>query len=239
MFEVLEYMREVRRHITVREASEKLGYPLSSALVLLKSMATLGYLSYDAKQRAYYPTVRLAMLGDWVLDAQFAGGNLFAYLDQVAKGTGETAILGLQNDIYAQYVHVILGGKGIQFNVQSGTRRLLCMSGMGWALLSAQSDADVQRTIQRTNTRLAKNGQAVEPELVLEHVRASREAGYAFSRSTVTEGIGILAVPLPERAGGERLAVGVGGPVERLEAQRDSVLATLREFVARSAGVAR
>ena len=42
VFEVLEYLREVRRHVTVREVSEQLGYPLSSAQVLMKSLATLG-----------------------------------------------------------------------------------------------------------------------------------------------------------------------------------------------------
>ena len=42
VFEVLEYLREVRRHVTAREMSEQLGCPLSSAQVLMKSLATLG-----------------------------------------------------------------------------------------------------------------------------------------------------------------------------------------------------
>ena len=57
--------------ITVREVSEQLGYPLSSAQVLLKSIATLGYLRYDASVRAYLGTPRLASLGDWVMESMF------------------------------------------------------------------------------------------------------------------------------------------------------------------------
>ena len=42
VFELLEYLREVRRHVTVREVSVQLGYPLSSAQLLMKRLATLG-----------------------------------------------------------------------------------------------------------------------------------------------------------------------------------------------------
>lgn len=224
VFQVLEYLREQRRAVTVREVSERLGYPKSSALVLLKSMATLGYLRYDLQQRAFFGTARLATLGDWVLDAGYHGGRLMEVVERISRETHETGILAVENDIYAQYVHVILSGRAIQFNVQPGTRRLLAMSGLGWALLSLRSDAEVERVIHRTNLRLARGGQGVEPAQVMERVREARAQGYAFSRNTVTEGIGVIAVPLPPGDTGEHLAIGVGGVVERLDAARDAIV---------------
>lgn len=228
VFEVLEYLREVRRHVTVREVSDRLGYPLSSTQVLLKSIATLGYLRYDSRARAYFATPMLARLGDWVIDAIHEGGDLFALLRQVASDTGQTCILAVENDIYAQYVHVIPGGQAIQFNVQPGTRRVLCMSGLGWAMLSTRGDEEIARIIHRSNARLGRSGQQVDPAYVMERVRETREQGYAYSRGVVTEGIGIIALALPAGASGERLAVGVGGLLERLDACRDEIVHAIR-----------
>lgn len=237
VFEVLEYLREVRRHVTVREVSERLGYPLSSAQVLMKSIATLGYLRYDRGTRAYFATPMLARLGDWVLDALHQGGDLFGVLEAVARDTGLTTILAVENDIYAQYVHVILGGQSIQFNVQPGTRRVLCMSGLGWAMLATRTDGEIARVIQRTNARLGSGGQRVDAAYVMAQVGETRARGYAFSRGVVTEGVGIIALALPPGPAsnrglpGERLAVGVGGLIERLDANRDVIVRAIREQI--------
>jgi DNA-binding IclR family transcriptional regulator len=230
VFQVLEYLREVRRPVTVREISEKLGYPLSSAQVLLKSVATLGYLRYDSSVRAYLATPRLASLGDWVMDSMFEGGQLLGVLGEIARETGFTAILAVENDIYAQYVHVIFGGRAIQFNVQPGTRRLLCMSGLGWALLAASSDEHVARTIHRSNLRLKPGGQQVDPAVVKAHVETTRQNGYSFSKGVVTDGIGIIALSSAPNSG-TRFAVGVGGLFEELGKVEKHVVAVMRERI--------
>ncbi len=231
VFEVLEYLREVRRPVTVREIAEKLNYPLSSAQVLLKSIATLGYLRYDSGLRAYIASPRLASIGDWVMDSMFQGGRVFQALSGIAQSTGFTAILGVENDIYAQYVHVVLGTRAVQFNVQPGTRRLLCMSGMGWALLAEGSDEHLARAVHRSNQRLQAGGQAVEAEFVKERVEEVRRQGYAFSKGVVTEGIGIVAVAAPGGAGGASFAVGVGGLITQLERAVDEVVPQLRALL--------
>lgn len=235
VFEVLEYMREQRRAVSVREISDKLGYPKSSTLVLMKSIAALGYLRYDLQQRAFCGTSRLAQLGDWVLESYHQGGHWLEMAQKIAVATHETGILAVENDIYAQYVHVVLSGRAIAFNVQPGTRRLLAMSGLGWALLSQRSDSEVERVVQRTNVRLQRGGQKVDLDSVLANVRQTRAAGYACSLNTVTEGIGIIAMPLPaSQDNDERLAIGVGGFVNRIERASDSIIACMKQEIARS-----
>ena len=231
VFEVLEYLREVRRQVTVREVSERLGYPLSSTQVLMKSLATLGYLRYDRRARAYFATPMLARLGDWVLESLHAGGDLFQALEVVARETGLTTILAVENDIYAQYAHVVLGRGALQFNVQTGTRRVLCMSGLGWAMLATRGDGEIVRLIQRTNARLGASGQTVDPDYVTDRIHETREHGYAFSRGTVTEGVGIVALALPPGPSHELMAVGVGGPIARLELDLEAIVRTMRERV--------
>ncbi len=66
VLEVFEYFAGRRTPATVGEVCNALGYPQSSTSVLLKSLFTLGYLSYDQGSRRYSPSVKVATLGEWI-----------------------------------------------------------------------------------------------------------------------------------------------------------------------------
>ena len=66
MIAVLEYFRLCRQPRTISQISGDLGYPQSSAPVLLKTLVTLGYLSFDRSSNVYFPTPKVTSLGDWV-----------------------------------------------------------------------------------------------------------------------------------------------------------------------------
>ena len=231
VFDVFEYMREVRRAVTVREIAEHFGYPLSSVQVLMKSISTLGYLRYDNRRRAYVATPRLAALGDWVAESMAATGVSFAVLEQLARDTGMTAILAVENDIHVQYTHVVMGHGRRRFQVQPGTRRLLCMSGLGWALLATHNDDYVDRMIQRSNNRLSAGGQQVQPEQVWQNIRETRARGYSFSKDIVTSGVGIIGVTTVQDSLNATFGVGLGGDLAALEKDEASLVQALREAV--------
>lgn len=157
----------------------------------------------------------------------------------IAHETGFTAVLAVENDIYAQYVHVVFGSNVNRFNVQPGTRRLLGMSGTGWALLAVSSDEHVARTIHRTNLRLKPSGSSIDTDYVKARVQESRKNGYVFSRGVVTEGIGIIALGSTAITPfGTRFAVGVGGDVDQLERAASKVVPAMRERLLRVAAAA-
>lgn len=237
VLEVLEYFREQRRPLSVREIAERFSYPLSSASVLVKSIATLGYLSYDQQLRAYFPTLRVAALGEWIYDALLQGGHIRELLEEIARATGETVLLAIQNDLHAQYVHVVPSSQTIQFNLPVGTKRLLVSSGAGWSLLAAQDDAAVEKIFHRTLQRLPDDPavQTLSLPSLLESVRRTRANGYSFSRNTVTSGAATICMNLPVKATGARLAVTVAGVVERMDRNEQSIVKALREGIGRHA----
>jgi DNA-binding IclR family transcriptional regulator len=162
----------------------------------------------------------------------FQGGRLLELLDHVARTTGQTAILAVENDIYAQYVQIVLGRGPMQFNVQPGTRRLLARSGLGWVLLSMRGEAEIERIVQRTNSRLNPGGQRVDLGYVLERVRETREQGFAFSKGAVAEGVGVIGMALPRTDSAERIAIGVGGLIGQLERSANSFVHVIRDSIA-------
>lgn len=228
VFEVLEYFRDVRRPLAVREVSAHCRYPLSSTAVLLKSMATLGYLAYDGALKAYFPTVQMAVLGDWVLESMFAGGEVFALAEAIHRLCGETVIVGVQNDVFVHYAHVIPSQHPLRFFTPVGTRRALCLSGMGWAILSTQSDDTIRQQIARTITRLGRTAKPINEEYVFEQVEHVREQGYALSRGTVTRGASVIAIPLHGAGLDRHLGIGIGGPIERLDPEVPRLLDIMR-----------
>jgi DNA-binding IclR family transcriptional regulator len=230
VFEILEFFREARHPLSVRDISERYGYPLSSTSVLVKSIAELGYLSYDSRSRAYSMTIRVAMLGDWIYESSFGGAEIIALMDALSLRTGETVILAVQNDIFSQYVRVSQSRMPIQFYISPGTRRPLCMSGTGWALLSTQNDAAIVRLVQRTDSKLDKTGlfEPITIDSVMKQVKQVREQGYVYSRGTNTPGAGVIAAPLPGAVNGANLVIGIGGPVDRLDENEESIAHQLK-----------
>jgi DNA-binding IclR family transcriptional regulator len=233
VFEILKYFREVRMPLSVRDIAERFDYPLSSTAVLVKSMATLGYLSYDSRLRAYAPTILVAMLGDWIYESSCSSAEILGLMQSLSNATMETIILAVQNDIQSQYVQVIQSQLPIQFYVSPGTRRPLCASGTGWALLAPQSDATIARIHQRTLSRLDKGGlpEKLELEDVMAQVRKVREQGYVYSRGTNTPGVGVIAMPLPASPNGARLVIGVGGLIERLDESEKKLVRLMTESI--------
>lgn len=235
MFEVLEYFREVQRPLSVRDIAEHFSYPLSSTSVLMRSFATLGYLSYDQGRRAYFPTLRLATLGEWVYEWVASGHLLPQLVRELAERTEETAVIAVQNDIFSQYVEVVPGRHSIQVYFPPGTRRLMCHSGSGWSLLAGQSEEAVRKLVHRTNLKLGQyEGQVDLAELQLRLDEVRRD-GYAFSRGTVTPGAGVIAMALPQPQLGAPLSIAVAGVLERLESLRPQIVKTLRSVIDRHA----
>ena len=108
VLELFEYFAECRRPLSVTDLVRGLDYPQSSASVLLKSLTRLGYLDYDRQKRLYRPTLRVALLGGWVHDQLFSHASLSHLIDDLhLVSGGEAVILGMQNDIYVQYIHLV------------------------------------------------------------------------------------------------------------------------------------
>jgi len=234
VFEVLEAFNEVRKPMLAIEIAKRLSYPASSTSALLKSMVKLGYLSFDRRNRRYFPTIRIAIISEYLHGALFGQGNLMALMGDLHSLIGETIILGVRKDLEAQYVHIIPGIYPIMLNVPPGTVRPLHRSGMGWALLSRCEDAEIAAIVERLNRTGREAPVDLKPLLaIVEEVRA---LGYARSYGTYVAGSGIIAMNLPGNVPDRWVAIGAGGPVDRLQAREREIVHGMRRALDRHFG---
>lgn len=230
--EILEVFARQRRPLALKEILEELGYPTSSGSALMKSLVALGYLDYDRERRTYFPTMRIAVLGNWVPGVLFGDGALLPALEALHEAIGETVVLAVQSDLHAQYVHVIHSAEPLQFRAPPGTRRPLARSGMGLALLSAKGDTEIERLRRRINAS-GEDGLPQTREELMARVGEVRARGYAFSRNSISPGLGIIGAALPKGPFGRVFAVGVAGRVERLDDKKDAIVADLLAMIER------
>lgn len=232
VFEVLELFSALQRPLSVREIATRCGYPGSSAAALLASMKALGYLAYDDATHTYAPTALLVNLGEALVDSA-AGSrqHWHAVAKRLALRTHEAVVIAVQSDLYVQYIDAIEASYTIpiHFYAPIGTRREICMSGLGWALLSIQPDSTIRRLVSRSIRRIGKSGRTIDDDAVLEKVEETRRLGYSYSAHTVTQGAAMISMVIAHGWNGLPLAIGVAGPVERIDAHRDRIVRAMHE----------
>lgn len=231
VLEILEYFSEIRRAATVGEVCRTLSYPQSSTSVLLHSMHELGYLSFDPQRRSFAPTVRVAMLGGWLNEALAPKGSVTRMMEELRARTQETVILALQNGVHAQYASILLGTSPGRVYIRTGSLKPICRAAVGKALLVLKPAAALGRLVRRVNAEAEDASDRVDLNALTKELTQIRRQGYARSLGGVRANRDVIATTLPSPPGQAPLAIGVGGPLERMNAIRDDVLRAFDEVI--------
>ena len=235
VLEVLELFAEIRAPLRQKVVVERLAYPQSSTTFLLKSLVALGYLNYHRASRTYFPTTRVAAVGDWINHFIYGDGPdapLFAMMRRIHAATHETVALVSQNDLFIQYVRVIVPGNGPSYPPPEGTMRLLTQSSAGLVLLSRMPDTTVDHLIRHIDHHERGRTPRVDRPALFEHLNRIREQGYCYLAGIPIPEAATISMPLPDAPHGIPLAIGVGGATERIAPNRPHIVATLQSAVA-------
>lgn len=230
VLEVLELFAERQEALGVGDVVAALGYPQSSTSTLLRSLVQLHYLHYDAAARKFMPTMRVALLGSWIHDRLFTSTSLNTLMEGLYKATGYTVLLGMQNDIYLQYIHLIPGVIG-EWYIKPGSLRPLCRAAIGKVLLARKPDVEVLGLLRRINAEETNPDNRVRPNDLFEDLNQIRRDGYACTEGAVIPTNGVVAIELPTPPSQPPMAIGIGAANSRIRAERDRLLSLLREAV--------
>jgi DNA-binding IclR family transcriptional regulator len=167
--------------------------------------------------------------------------NIVPIMEHMRDVSGETVFLGTRSDLYTQYVHVLPSTEENPTIIPPGTIRPLARTGIGHLFLSLLSDRDMEYTVRRLNSAEPDRSLRVAYEEVRESVAMIRSQGYVFSKNRFHANGGIIAVLLPVAPFNRTLALGLGGPTDRLEANLEDnlrILCEAREAVGKFAAAA-
>lgn len=230
---ILELFDVLRREAPVYEVSELLDLPQSSTSVLLRSMFMMGYLQFNPKTRAFKPTTRVALLGNWVNGAMISDGLLMRLLQRINARTNQAVVVAVRNQIWSEYIHVVQSTNPVRLFVVKGSRRPLTRSGTGLMLLADLSDTDIKRIAVRTNAEAGADQPRGCIQSLMDQVTQVRRQGWAATFDTITTGGGMIAMRLPQVNSEEQLVVGLPGLTDNLRSNFGTYLDVLREETAR------
>jgi len=238
VFQILELFDRLRRPLTAAQIGKELGYPPSSTIGLVKSMASLAYLSFDCVDFTYLPTLRLPTVGNWVKEGTF-DGDLRQLMERVHHETGESVSLCTESDGQMQVLALSPTDDIATFSRVSavGHRAPLFGSVVGLTSLSTGSDTHVMEVAGN----LLRRPRYIRPEInipeALDRIRAFRATGFGVAYDLSVPNVGALAWPVA-RSGKKPLILGIWGPTARIKAQEAQVIDRVHAALA-AAGAAR
>jgi len=230
---IFEVFESERRSLTISELVERLQIPQSSTSTLMKSLVAKGFVEFEAATRRYRPSVRLAFLGNWVLGSSDVIARIHALAQNLSERTSEIVLVGAENGLYMQYLSVVVSPHTLSIELYPGLKRPLHLSGLGLMLLSLKTDPEIGRIVRRFNVENTDPGVLrLSEREVLAMVQTARDQGWCATANLIAEGSGTIATLLPLPHGVRALAVGIGGPVDRMQARHDILQQALTEVVA-------
>ncbi len=233
--EILELFQEQRAPLRLTYIFEKLGYPQSSTTTLLKSMVVLGYLNYDRGSRTYFPTPRVAALGDWVNHHLFGAGDIDRLVGTIFEQTNETVVISSQNDIFIQHLRIIQPNHPHKVAMTEGSMRVLPHSAAGLVLMSRMSAKAVDKLCRHINAYVGGKGDRIDIPQLQDQLAWIRREGYALLAAFPFPNAAAIAMPLPAAPHGVQLTLGVGGLNSRIARKKSEIVAIMTEGVAKYA----
>jgi DNA-binding IclR family transcriptional regulator len=106
---------------------------------------------YDTRARTYTPSVRVALLGSWLMGGANNNDSLLAIMQDLSSETGDTIMLGVLNGVETQYIHVINSYQRLRFHLRPGMMRPMFRTAVGLVLVSLRDDAEIGRSMRPTS----------------------------------------------------------------------------------------
>lgn len=227
VLQLFEYFAADQKPANIKQLSKALAMPQSSTSMLVKNLVAIGYLEHRVNDRTYWPTLRLALLGDWMTSGLNLNMPFVDACQALAEKCGEVTFLAIQNGIFAQYVLVLDPALSRSMNIQSGIMRPLTRTSTGICFLSRLHDDEIGRITRRINVDIMDADFRRSETQVLTDVATMRRDGYFHADGFMDPGIASISKLVENGEDATPLAIAVGGRSKNIETKKDMILAEL------------
>jgi DNA-binding IclR family transcriptional regulator len=206
--------------IRLTEASRYLGVASSTAHRLLAMLQYRGFIRQDPRTKAYGPGPALTGVAFSVLGRMDIRRTARPVLEDLSSSLGESIHLGVLEGATVRFLDAIESTRAVRVASRLGKSLPAHCTSTGKALLAELSTDELHRLyphehlLQVTEKSISRRA---ELEKQLDKVR---RVGYATNREESEDGVASVAVSVPSKAPGLRLAVNASAPVGRLPANK-------------------
>lgn len=224
-FHLLEYLVESRQPVALASAAQACGLPKPSAVRLLRTLQSLGYVARPAGSRDYLigPKARLLAGADPHDALKEASAPI---LRDLHVRFNETVNLGVLSGTQVQYVACLETTQALRMIVSPGECDPWQRTALGRAVAAGMDKKQLATLIKDTAfSDTPPDVRAIDATGLMAELSKTRRRGYAEEIGEAVPGAGCLAVGLA-RIGFPDAAISVAVPLQRLNRERRTEIAS-------------
>ena len=215
--------------LSLSDIARAIGAPVSSCFGLVKTLENRGYLYSVGARRAFYPTRKMLENVRRIAAHDPLADIARPVLEELSVRSGETVLFARRAGDSVVYVDVIESGHKIRYAAQAGESFPIHCSATGKAILASLPEAERRALLGRLKLERITPSTITRKPALLKELAESTERGWFVNRGEHVEDV--MAVAVPVQVQGEICAIGVAGPIQRLDTRIDKHLKALRAML--------
>lgn len=231
---ILESFDEARTVRSLAQISRQLGIPKATALRTLRALEQKHYVTRDAATGSYALGPGVLTLAQRYLHQYDTVPVLRPLLADLASKTGETAHFGILQGGEVVYLEIAESPQRVRAYVLRGDRLPAHCAAAGKAILAHAPQEALDAFLAQGLPRLTPFT-ITERSAFLRELRVTKQRGYGLNIGEWMEDVTGVSAPIFDHSGKVQGAVGVAGPISRLNAREARrVGLTVRDCAARA-----
>lgn len=220
-FQIIEEMAAERQPMRLQDIAQKTGIPSSTALRMLTTLMSLGYVSQDTATLRYYLSLKFAYLGNCVTSQLSIRDIAHPVLIALSKACGESVCLAQEQNREVVYIDISDGPDNmLKITQYIGKRAPLHCTGVGKIMLLNYTEDQIRGIAEEKGMQALTKNTITSLDTLIREVDAIRERGYALDDEECELGARCIAVGVTDYTGKIVAGISMSGPISRMTVKR-------------------
>jgi IclR family transcriptional regulator, acetate operon repressor len=198
--DLFEAFAEAGGPLSLTEISQRISVPISSCHSLIRTLQMRGYVYVLEERKRIYPTKRLLGIAQAIGRYDPVLERLSPVMNNLARKTGETVIVGKMQGEIVIYLGVVPGSHTIRYTASPGDTFPTHSSALGKSTLSLLDDEALDKAISKLKLTQLTDATITDAKTFKKDIVVGRQRGYFLTRGeTVTD---VMGISIARRIGG-------------------------------------
>lgn len=220
-FQIIETMASERQPMRLQDIAQSTGIPSSTALRMLTTLLTLGYVAQDHATLRYYLSLKFAYLGNCVTSQLSIRDIAHPILMTLAKTCGESVYLAKEQNSDVVYIDISDGPDNmLKITQYIGKRVPMHCTGVGKIMLLNYTAEEIHSMVEERGMPARTKNTITSYDELMRELDSIRERGYALDDEECELGARCIAVGITDYSGKIVAGISMSGPISRMTVKR-------------------
>lgn len=217
-----------------REIGRALGYSSGAVQKILNTLHMQRLVNKEPNTEKYIIGMAAVRLAQQILAQTNLAAVIRPALEDLAERTGETAFLGVRDDLDVVYVDKVVSAQELRVDPPLGVPRPLNATAIGQLLIAFASEDLIPRLLEKEALVAPTEYSITDPDELRRRTAVIVQNGYASDSREYLISSSALAAPIFDETGHANASIAICGPADRFENQferlRDALLAVAADL---------